>query len=83
MHIFKYGTGVWDVTSVREQRDVTADATKRGVLVHFARIFDLCVEKGSEFPEDHPDRKSKGCAAFQGSQAWDSNHTTAVAQDLS
>ena len=30
--------GVWDLTSVREKRDVIRDATKNNKKVHFARI---------------------------------------------
>ena len=58
----KSGVGVWDESKVREKSDVAADATARGVIVHFARIFDLCVEKGSELPKGDPDRKYKGRA---------------------
>ena len=33
--------GVWDLTSVREKRDVIRDATKNNKKVHFARIFPM------------------------------------------
>ena len=52
--------GVWDVTSVREKRDVIRDAMRLNKKVHFARIFPICSEKGSELPEGDPDRKFKG-----------------------
>ena len=52
--------GVWDVNSVREKRGVIRDAMRFKKKVHFARIFPICSEKGSELPEGDPDRKSKG-----------------------
>ena len=48
--------GVWDITSVRERRDVIQEATRLNKKVHFARIFPICSEKGSELPEGDPDR---------------------------
>ena len=36
--------GVWDLTSVREKRDVIRDATKNNKKVHFARCFPVCSE---------------------------------------
>ena len=39
--------GVWDVTSVREKRDVIKDAMRLNKKVHFARIFPRCSEKGT------------------------------------
>ena len=40
--------GVWDVNSVREKHDVIRDAMRLNKKVHFARIFPICSEKGSE-----------------------------------
>ena len=48
--------GVWYITSVRERRDVIQEATRLNKKVHFARIFPICSEKGSELPEGDPDR---------------------------
>ena len=52
-------------------------------MVHFARIFDLCVLKGSELPEGHPDRKYKGRAVLQGNDVKDQDWQAALFQDLS
>ena len=50
----------WDYASVREWREVAADADKQGIKAHVGRIFDICVEKNSELPEGDPNRKYKG-----------------------
>ena len=42
----KYGVGVWDESKVEERRDVAKRANASGEIVHFARVFDLCAEKG-------------------------------------
>ena len=52
------------------------------MTVHFARIFDICVEKGSELPVGHPERKHKGRAVLQGDQVKDQNWEAAIFQDL-
>ena len=79
----KKGKGVWDESRVKEKKWVIDDANRRKVLVHFARIFDLCVEKGSELKEDDPDRKFKGRAVLQGDKVKDQNWMAANFQDLS
>ena len=79
----KDGVGVWDESKVQEKWKVAAEANKAGVIVHFARIFDLCVEKGSELPKDSKDRKFKGRAVLQGDQVKDQNWEAAMFQDLS
>ena len=58
--------GVWDITTVRERRDVMRDAVRLYKKVHFARIFPICSEKGSGLPEGDPDRKYKGRCVAQG-----------------
>ena len=78
----KYGVGVWDESRVRERKKVAQEATANGVIVHFARVFDLCVEKGSELPKGHPERKYKGRAVLQGDQVKDQNWEAALFQDL-
>jgi hypothetical protein len=75
--------GVWDLTSVREKRDVIRDATKNNKKVHFARIFPICSEKGSELPEGDPDRKFKGRCVVQGNDVKDENSHAAIFQELS
>ena len=75
--------GVWDITSVRERRDVIQEATRLNKKVHFARIFPICSEKGSELPEGDPDRKYKGRCVVQGNDVRDENSHAAIFQELS
>ena len=65
---------------------------KSGIHVHVGRIFDICVEKGSELPEFidtaegrvlNPDRKYKGRGVFQGNHVKDENFEVAMFQELS
>ena len=60
----KEKAGAWDESLVREFRDVKREYDKQGKTFHVARIFDLCVEKGSELPEGHKDRTCKGRVVF-------------------
>ena len=76
------GVGVWDETRVREKSEVVREARRLNTLYHFARIFDICVEKNAELPEGHPDRKFKGRAVLQGDQVRDQNWEAAIFQDL-
>ena len=39
------GQKCWDYASVREWKDVAAEADKQGIKAHAGRIFDICVEK--------------------------------------
>ena len=50
----------WLYDTVQEWREVAAKAKKQGRKVHIGKIFEICVEKGSEFPSGHPLRKFKG-----------------------
>ena len=75
--------GVWDLSTVRERADVVRDAKRRGTKVHFARIFPICSEKGSELKPDDPGRKFKGRCVVQGNNMKDENHHAAVFQELS
>ena len=58
--------GCWDELGVREWRKVAAEARANGKTVHVGRIFDICVEKNHEHPEDDPNRKYKGRVVFEG-----------------
>ena len=49
--------GCWDLSTVQEWHDVAARARKEGEKIHVGRIFDICVEKNHELPEDDPNRK--------------------------
>ena len=77
------GKGAWDETMVREAADVRAEARRDGATVHFARIAELCTEKGSELPDDHPDKKYKGRAVVLGDNVKDEGFNWAEFQELS
>jgi len=60
-----------DEDNPRELEEVRREALRSEQKYHFGRIFDICVEKGSELPEGDPARKFKGRAVFQGNRVWD------------
>ena len=73
----------WDESIVREWEQVALEARRSGKIVHVGRIFDICVEKGSELPKGDPARKFKGRVVFQGNNVRDQNWEVAMFQDLS
>ena len=73
----------WDESAVREWAQVAQDARKSGKVAHVGRIFDICVEKGSELQKGDPARKFKGRVVFQGNNVRDQNWEVAMFQDLS
>ena len=88
------GQGCWDESKVEEWRDVAKRAIKEKITIHVGRIFDICVEKGSELqtwlPDKdgnltirNPDKKYKGRAVFQGNNVRDENFDVALFNDLS
>ena len=83
------GKGCWDESAVREWRDVALSSRKSGIHVHVGRIFDICVEKGSELDpflpdgSPNPDKKFKGRAVFQGNHVRDENFEAAMFAELS
>ena len=44
----------WDMLSVREWEDVSHEAKKKNKKVHVGKVFEICVEKGSELPINDP-----------------------------
>merc|ERR1712185_415133 len=42
-----------------------------GIKIHFRRLFDICVLKGSELEEGHINRKWKGRVVFGGNNVND------------
>eukprot|EP00959_Pyramimonas_sp_CCMP1952_P342737 7180153-Pyramimonas_sp.AAC.1 len=50
--------GTWNEQGVREYSDVVAELN--GQTAHFGRLFAILVEKNSELPLGHKDRKYKG-----------------------
>ena len=75
--------GTWDLSSVREWSDVSRDAKSNNQKVHVGRIFPIVVEKNSELPQGHPERKFKGRIVFGGDQVKDEHNQTAIFQELS
>ncbi|CAE7353670.1 unnamed protein product [Symbiodinium natans] len=72
----------WDMSSVREWEEVSKEAAKRGKKAHVGKIFEICVEKGSELPKGNPLRKFKGRTVFQGNNVKDENNDTALFSEL-
>ena len=60
-----------------------AEANRAGETIHIGSLHEICVEKGSELPEDHPDRKYKGRVVFLGDRVRDQHGNVAVSQELS
>ena len=50
------GFGAWEEGSVREASEVRAEARLKNLTVHFARICELCHEKGSELADGDLER---------------------------
>jgi len=73
----------WELENVREWSDVVKEANAKGVKVHVGRVFGILVEKGSELPKGHPDRKFKGREVFQGNQVKDQVGDWALFEELS
>ena len=61
----------WVESMVREWEDVRQEAIKSGTQAHISRIFELCVEKGSELPVGDEKRKFKGRSVVQGNYVRD------------
>ena len=61
---------------------MSAEAIRKGIKTHFGRIFEICSIKGDEFPEGHPDRKSKGRSVFQGNRVSDERNDHAIFSEL-
>ena len=74
--------GTWDESKVQEWSHVAARHRKDGTKAHIGRVFEICVEKGSELPPGHPDRKFKGRSVYQGNQVRDAYGLQAVFEDL-
>ena len=56
----------WLYDTVTEWKEVSNKAKKSGEKVHVGKVFEICVEKGSELPEGDKLRKFKGRTVFQG-----------------
>ena len=74
--------GCWDESKVQEWGDVAGQARRAGTNAHVGRIFEICVEKGSELAPNDPARKFKGRVVFQGNQVLDERWDVALFQEL-
>ena len=63
------------------QNGKSEKAKKSGKQVHVGRVFEICVEKGSEFPEGDKLRKFKGRTVFKGNNVKDENADVALFSD--
>ena len=63
------GIGAWGESKVREAEDVRKEARKANESIHMCDVFGICVEKGSELSEGHPDRTFKGRVCLSGNIA--------------
>ena len=73
----------WLYDTVREWSQIASKAKKEGKKVHIGKVFEICVEKGSELPENDPLRKFKGGTVFQGNNVRDENSDVALFAELS
>ena len=71
----------WDRPSPR-MAEVSAEAVRRGRKAHVGRVFEICVEKGSELPKHSPLKIFKGRTVFQGNNVQDENSNTALFSEL-
>ena len=75
--------GCWREDKVQEWADVKRRAQQNGEEVHVGSLHELCMEKGSELPPDHEDRKFKGRVVFLGDRVRDAYGHAAVFDELS
>ena len=73
---------VWDESVVRELSDVAREAREKKTEIHFGNLFGICVEKGSELPKGHKDRKYKYRVVFQGNRVKNQDFEQAFFMDL-
>ena len=72
----------WLLDKVREWKSVSAEAKANNKTVHVGRVFAILVEKGSELPVGHPERKFKGRVVFQGNNVRDQGGDYALFEEL-
>ena len=71
--------GVFDLSSVRNWKDVAREANAAGRIIHMGRVFGIMVEKNYE-SVDH--RKYKYRVVFQGNNVVTQNYDVALFQDM-
>jgi hypothetical protein len=74
--------GCWDEKLVEEMSSVKSRARKQSKMMHFGKVFGICVEKGSELKVGDVHRKFKGRYVFQGNDVRDQNWEAAIFQEL-
>jgi hypothetical protein len=73
---------VWNCWEVREKKDVIREARRAGKVVQFGRVHGICVEKNSELPMEHPNRKYKGRVVFLGNRVSNQDLEAATFADM-
>jgi hypothetical protein len=73
---------VWNCWKVREKNDVLREARRRNVVVQFGRVHGIWVEKNSELPDGHPNKKYKGRVVFLGNRVSNQDFEAATFADL-
>ena len=73
---------VWIAEKMRPWAEVQEEARRSGTTMHAGRIFDICVEKNHELPEDDPLRKYKGRVVFEGCNVKDQDNRWAIFQEI-
>ena len=48
-----WGQNVWDTSCYKNTHQVMNEAKSAGAYIHIGKIFGLCVQKGSELPDDN------------------------------
>ena len=69
---------VWRYETVSEWKTMSKKAKKSGKKVHVGKVFEICVETGSEDKL----RKFKGRTVFQGNNVGDENVDVALFSEL-
>ena len=72
----------WLYDKVQEWQHVSEEAVRTGTKIHVGKVFELCVEKGSELPKGSPLRKYKGRTVFQGNDVKDESDMVALFSEL-
>ncbi|CAL1139216.1 unnamed protein product [Cladocopium goreaui] len=72
----------WQYETVAEWKVIADKAKKIGKKVHVGKVFEICVEKGSELPEGDKLRKFKGRTVFQGNNVKDESADVALFSEL-
>lgn len=72
----------WKYETVSEWKVVSDRAQKSAKKAHVGKVFEICVEKGSELPEGDKLRRFKGRTVFHGNNVRDENADVALFSEL-